>query len=99
MESAKLLQEVYAKELTRSEKFKKDAYQYKHIQAYLEMGEEQFKLMKRAARQVVVSEARFHRAGFRHQKRLAKYQEFLVEQVLGFIDTRLPDRDIIEKTR
>ena len=94
-----MLQEVYAKELTKSERFKQDAYQYKHIKAYLEMGEEQFKLMKRAARQVVLSETRFHRAGFRHQKRLAKYQDFLVEQVLGFIDTQLPDRSIIETTR
>ncbi|KAI9769060.1 MAG: hypothetical protein M1840_004410, partial [Geoglossum simile] len=99
MESAKLLQEVYAKELTRSEKFKKDAYQYKPIRAYLEMGEKQFKLMKRAARQMVMSEAMFKRSGLVHQKRLAKYREFLSEKVLEFIDTWLPDEGIIKTTR
>ena len=98
MEIAALLQKIYAKELTKSEKFKAEAYKYNAVRACLGVGEEPFKLIKRAAKEMVQNEVGLQRKGLIHQKQLVCYRDFLVEKVLEFIETRLPDRDTIEKT-
>ncbi|KAI9781774.1 MAG: hypothetical protein M1839_005767 [Geoglossum umbratile] len=96
MEPVAALHRIFAKELTKNEKFKAEAYKYGAIRACLGVDEELFKLIKRAAKEMVHSEARLQQKGLFHRKRLVNCRDFLVEKVLEFIDTRLPQKETVE---